>query len=241
MWADIRSAFSFLTIIPLSFGDGRRPGWSFAWFTLVGAAVGGVLALFAEFAPLTTSVSAFVVLLAWVVLTGGLHLDGFGDSCDGLIATVAPERRLEIMKDPRTGSWAVLGLILLLLGKWTTIPTIAPALLILPPVMGRWTMVMAAYTFPYARQTGTGGYFRDGLGRTQVITATVIALAVMALAARAVAPLLVALAAGLLTLSIVGRWAASRLNGGITGDVYGALCELTELICLLGLSIWANS
>ena len=61
--------------------------------------------------------------------------------------------------------------------------------------------------------------------------------------AREIAPVLLVFIVGMLTLYLVGRWAARRLGGGITGDVYGALCELTELLCLLGLSgwhLWAN-
>ena len=146
MWADVRAAFSFLTILPLGYTEGRKPGWSFAAYPLVGLVVGGACALVAARSPFSTNVTAFLVVLAWVVITGGLHLDGFGDSCDGLLATVEPERRLEIMKDPRVGSWAVIGLILLLLGKWTLVADVPPSLLIPPPVVGRWGMVIAAIT-----------------------------------------------------------------------------------------------
>lgn len=241
MWADLRAAFSFLTILPLGYAEDRKPGWSFAWYPLVGLVIGLVLVMTAHLSPFADGTTAFLVLLVWVVITGGLHLDGFGDSCDGLLATVEPARRLEIMKDPRAGSWAVIGLILLLLGKWTTIPTLSPLLLVLPPVVGRWGMVIAVYSFPYARASGLGGYFRDGLGRAQVIVATAITLLAATAFVREVVPLLMAFIIGGVTVFAVGRWAAKRLGGGITGDVYGALCELTELACLLGLSLWANS
>ena len=127
MWADVRRAFTFLTILPLGWVEGRKAGWAFAAFPLVGLMIGGLLALIAYFSPFKSELTAFLVLLAWVILTGGLHLDGFGDSCDGLLATVDPARRLEIMKDPRAGSWAVIGLVLLLLGKWLSIPQPAAA------------------------------------------------------------------------------------------------------------------
>jgi adenosylcobinamide-GDP ribazoletransferase len=110
---------------------------------------------------------------------------------------------------------------------------IAPVMLILPPVIGRWAMVLAAYLYLYARASGTGGYFREGLGRMQVVVASVFAIVVAVgfgwptMWIAFVAPPLV---------FIVGRWAALRLGGGLTGDVYGALCELTELICLIALS-----
>lgn len=240
MWADLRAALSFLTILPLGYAEGRKPGWSFACYPLVGLLIGSLLALVKQVSPFETQVTAFLVLAVWVIITGGLHLDGLGDSCDGLLATVNPARRLAIMKDPRAGSWAVLGLILLLLGKWTLIPTLPPALLILPPVTGRWVMVIAAYAFPYARPSGLGAYFRDGLGPWQLAIASILAVSAVLLTARAFIPLLIALSIGLLTLWLVGQWAAWRLGGGLTGDVYGALCELSELFCLLGLSLWAR-
>lgn len=241
MWADIRAAFSFLTILPLGYAEGRKPGWSFAWYPLVGLVIGLVLVLVASLSPFAEGTTAFLVLLAWVVITGGLHLDGFGDSCDGLLATVEPARRLEIMKDPRAGSWAVVGLLLLLLGKWTAISGQSPLLLVLPPLVGRWAMVIAVYSFPYARSSGLGGYFRDGLGRPQVIVATASALLAAAVIVDEALPLLVIFGIAGMTVFIVGRWAAKRLGGGLTGDVYGALCELTELGCLLGLMLWASN
>ncbi len=240
MWTDVRAAFLFLTILPLGASEGRQPGWSMAWYPLVGGCLGGVLALIALLAPGAPGVTAFLVLLAWVVLTGGLHLDGFGDSCDGLFATVEPARRLEIMRDPRSGSWAVVGLGMLLLGKWVTIQTVAPALLVLPPIIGRWVMVLAAYHFSYARASGLGRYYRDGLGKQQLLGASLLALLGTTLAARALGPVLLVFGVGLLSAWGGGRWAARRL-GGLTGDVYGALCELSELLCLGGLGgLWPN-
>ena len=241
MWGDIRAAFSFLTIVPLAYVEGRKPGWSFAWYPLVGLFIGVILALIAHFSPFSPNITAFIVVFGWAFLTGGLHLDGFGDSADGLLATVSPERRLEIMKDPRTGTWAVAGLILLLLGKWTTVSSVSPLMFIVPPVIGRWAMVVAAYTFPYGRKSGVGAYFRDGLGRTQLVVATLSMLIVVGLVSFTTTPaLLVLIPVALIVIFIVGRWASQRLGGGITGDIYGALCELLELLCLLGLSLWVR-
>lgn len=228
VWDDIQSAFSFLTIVPLGFPKGRKAGWSMAWYPLVGVFVGGVLVGVAGVSPFDRGLTAFWVLLAWVFITGGLHLDGFGDSCDGLLATASPARRLDIMKDPRTGAWAVVGLVLLLLAKWQAIQYIPLELLILPPVLGRWAMVLAVYSFPYARQEGIGGYFREGLTIQQVSMATLIALVIAVRLNFAVLMISV-----FCLMWLFGKWSASRLGGGITGDVYGAICELAELLCLL--------
>ncbi len=239
MWADLRAAFAFLTILPVGYSEGRKPGYAFAYFPLVGLGIGLALALVAGLPFFSRDLVAFLTLLTWVVLTGGLHLDGFGDSCDGLIATVSVERRLEIMKDPRTGTWAVVGLALLLLGKWLALREIPASWLLLPPVLGRAVMTLAAYHFPYARSGGLGGYFRDGLGRAQVRVALAFTLMIVIAIGAGVdrrlglAPLVA------LPVLLLARWAAGRLGGGLTGDVYGALCEFTEwgvLMILAGLA-----
>lgn len=230
MWDDVRGAFSFLTLLPLGYADGRKAGWSFAWFPLVGLAIGAFLIGIASLSPYNRHLTSLLILLAWVVVTGGLHLDGFGDSCDGLLATVSPERRLKIMKDPRTGTWAVVGIVLLLLAKWVLIQQVDYALLLIPPVLGRLAMVYAAYAFPYARKSGMGAFFRDGLGRRQVVIATGIAFVITM--GFGEAQLMVT---AFCVMWLVGKWASIRLGGGITGDVYGAICELVEVVCLLAL------
>jgi adenosylcobinamide-GDP ribazoletransferase len=187
---------------------------------------------------LSSSIGSFIVIVVWVVVTGGLHLDGFGDACDGLFATVSPDRRLEIMKDSRAGSWAVIGLILLLLGKWTLLPGLSPLALVLPPILGRWAIVIAVALFPYGRADGVGAYFRVGFQRRHLLIASAMTVAAILLFAGFVDVrwlIFLLLIPGFIWL--VGRWAAQRLGGGLTGDVYGALCELTELVVLLVLHL----
>lgn len=239
--ADLRTAAAFLTILPLKPGEGRKPGWAFAWFPLVGGVIGAALAGIMAL-PLAVDLRACLVLAAWVMLTGGLHLDGFADSCDALLAAVTPERRLEILKDVHAGTWAVAGLILLLLGKYAALRYASPLLLVAPPVVGRWVMVTAAANFPYARSSGLGAYFRDGLGGAQGLAASGIALAiVIPVGLRDAPPLLVLWMLAVIAVLLVARWAARRLGGGLTGDVYGALCELTELLMVWGLALWNSA
>jgi adenosylcobinamide-GDP ribazoletransferase len=232
-WRELGSALSLLTILPIGGQYDGPPGRIFAWFPLVGLVVGTAVALLAWLPWPSPDLRAFVALAGWIGLTGGLHLDGFADSCDGLLATVPPEHRLEIMHDPRAGSWAVIGLVLLLLGKWITLQSVPFPLIVLPAILGRWSMTLAAWWFPVASQSVTGAHFRQGLGRPQMLIASLSTLLVTV-------PLVAALAWRATTLLGVvplttwglGRWAAQRLGGGLTGDTYGALCELTELLCL---------
>lgn len=231
MLTQIRTAFSFLTILPLGSARLEKPGQAFAYFPFVGLCIGVALSAIAAASPFDRDLTAFCVLLVWVIITGGLHLDGFGDCCDGLLAPVPPEERRRIMKDPRAGIWAVAGLVLLLLGKWLALRALPPDLLILPPLLGRWAMVVAAHLLP-AGGEGMAARFRDGLGWRQVVIATATCLLVISqLKALLTLPLVFGFAL------LFGRWAARRLGGGINGDVCGAICELSELLCLLALGM----
>ena len=91
-------------------------------------------------------------------------------------------------------------------------------------------MVLAVASFPYARASGLGSFFREGFGRAQIAAAS--ATAVIVCAAFGPPVMLIGLAGPALAW-IGGTWAARRLGGGLTGDVYGALCESTELVCLI--------
>ena len=217
-------AFQLLTRIPIPVAVDHTPynqGHSMLFYPLVGAVIGAVLMLFGALLETQPAVVQAALLLSiWVGLTGALHLDGLADSADGWVGGMGDRKRiLEIMKDPRTGSWAVIGLILLLLAKWQAIQHIPLELLILPPVMGRWAMVLVVYSIPYGRKEGMGGFFRDGLEIQQVVIATSIAFVIA-----------VQLDFAVLMISVFcftwlfGKWSASRLGGGITGDVYGATC-----------------
>ena len=157
-----------------------------------------------------------------------MHLDGFGDSCDGLLANVGPEKRISILRDPRVGAWGAVGLILLLLGKWLALRSVAPEWLPLAPVFGRWALVWAAYHFPTARDEGMSAHFRDGLSARQLLIASAWVVILLTRAETTVLWLLI-----FCFTTLFGGWAAGRLGGGLNGDVYGAICELSELVCLL--------
>jgi adenosylcobinamide-GDP ribazoletransferase len=236
----LKGAFAFLTTIPVQWPEGVEPGKTFTYFPIVGLVIGCGLALLAAvIAPIfPPDVAAFFVLAAWIAITGGLHLEGWADSCDGLIAAVEPARRLEIMRDSRAGSWALIWTATLLIGKWAAIKALlgVPVMLILPPVMGRWLMVLAAHGFDYARREGLGGTFRAGLEKREVAISTIFAflIALVALGLAEFRFLVLFAFFGVTVLVLLAlRWAAARLGGGLTGDVYGAACELTELIMLI--------
>jgi adenosylcobinamide-GDP ribazoletransferase len=232
------AAVQFLTIVPPLV---RRPftgaelGRAVGYFPLVGVLIGGFLIgldrLLALFLP--PGVAAALVLTGWILCTGALHLDGLLDSCDGLFGGRTPEDRLRILRDERVGAFAVIGGVLLLLVKFQGITALShrSAALCLAPVLGRWGMTVAVVAFPYARPEGLGRAMKDHARWNQVLLASAIAL-VAAWFIASMFGLILILLCGLL-MFFVARFVLTRLPG-LTGDIYGALCELLEVLVLLG-------
>jgi adenosylcobinamide-GDP ribazoletransferase len=182
--------------------------------------------------PSLLNSTLLVVLL--LVLTGALHADGLMDTCDAVFGHATPERRLEIMRDPRAGAFGVVGLVCVVALKIASVdalsPWVRPGLLVLAPTLGRWSIVLVATVFPYGRPDGLGAPLKNAATPLVLVLASLLPLIGCAL----LGPLGL-LAGGLagVTALIVGRWLVSRLPG-LTGDCYGAVCELVETVVWLG-------
>ncbi len=240
---DFVLAWQLLTVIPLPFSaeDGSQPaGRAALFYPLVGLLLGGVLAAAGEvfFWALPPGVAATVLLVLWVGLTGMLHLDGFMDSCDGLLPPRSPERRLEIMKDSRVGAFGVVGGVLLLLAKYNGLLSLPAAgrwqVLMVTPMLARWALVWAMARYPLARPQGMGAFFTAGLTGRRVALASAGAL----LAAGLLLGWQGLLLAGLtwLVTGLLARFALARI-GGLTGDVYGATAETVEMSLLIAAAL----
>lgn len=236
----IQIAFSLLTTLPVPAPADWKPGDSgraAGWYPLVGLMVGllvaGVHGLGGlVFPPLVTGALA---LTAWVTLTGGLHLDGLADCADGLFYPGAPEKRLEIMKDPRLGAFGGLGLGLALLLKFSALASLTPAMLpglLLAAALARWC-ILPAGLLPMAKPGGMGADFAAGLRKTSLLWGGLIPLG---LALSLGSSGLLALTLGLLAAFGVLTLAKNRL-GGVTGDVLGLLVEGVEMVVLLVFTI----
>lgn len=233
-------ALQFLTAIPVRVSlevTPRLMARAMAWFSVVGLMLGAILALVdaglrAIFPPM---VGAALLLAIWVALTGALHLDGFLDCCDGLLAAKSPEKRLEILRDTRVGAFAVVGGICLLLLKFTALLELSAgyrmAALLVIPALTRAAMVYAARAYPYARsESGLGQLFREGLFWREVIVAAAIAVVTAGLTLGVVG---LVLAPCVWLMTVVVAWWVQRRIPGLTGDVYGAINELAEVGALL--------
>lgn len=211
-----------------------------SYFPLVGLLIGLLLSLLVFLLRFAASPLLLAALLTvgQVLLTGGLHLDGLMDSCDGFFGGVGRERKLEIMKDSRVGSFGVLGalcVLLLRIACFASLRTqlLPQALLLILPA-GRWCMVLAMLTFPGARATGLGNVFRQAVTKKDLLIACCTSLGIALLLGQ-VAGLLVWLVMSLLALGIGMR--VTRTLGGLTGDIYGAIEEASEVIGLLVLAL----
>ena len=177
-------------------------------------------------------VTTILVLLP-VLVTGGLLLDGYMDTADGVFSARDRERKLEIMKDSRVGSFGVIALVALMMVNWTVLRDIKLVLimtaLFIMPIIGRMAMVMVIAFFPYARKEGMGKAFADMADKeTVAIAGMTTILFVVPWGQAAIA----ALAAGLGFAWLLGVWLTSKL-GGLTGDTYGAIETLTETMVLV--------
>jgi adenosylcobinamide-GDP ribazoletransferase len=231
------TALSFLTTIPSPYHDPSRIeelGKAAAWFPLVGALIGALVALIymglTRLFPLP--VSAVLGVAAWACLTGGLHLDGLADSFDGLLNSSSSEHRLEIMKDPRLGAFGAVGLMLTMILKINILIALPFnfALLALPlaATTARWLLLWAARQ-PMARPDGLGAAFKPELTWTGMLMSAVLPLGLAVLSGwRGLA----ALALGCVCAAGIFRWAHMRL-GGLTGDVFGLMVETVEVVTLL--------
>ena len=230
------AAFQFLTVFPAVI---QRPftaaelGRAVGFFPVVGLVLGGIL--YGLDAGLRwifpTPVVAVLILAVWLLFTRALHIDGFMDTCDGLFGGFTPERRLEIMRDSRVGAFGVAGGGILLLAKYAAIVSLTNTSgLLLAPVLGRWVLSMAVFAFPYAREKGLGRDMKDHVRVPQVVLAAVVAVLAAWFFAGPIGLLAFALCGIMLWL---GAGFILRRIPGLTGDSYGALCELTELLVLL--------
>jgi adenosylcobinamide-GDP ribazoletransferase len=181
--------------------------------------------------------AGIVTLVIWVVLTGGLHLDGLADCCDGLLASTSVERRLEIMKDPHVGAFGVIGLVLLLMLKAAALGSLTPAAgsgILLAATVSRWC-ILPAGLLPLARPSGMGADFALGFRGPFIIWGAVLPLAIaIFLGLHGIVSTLAGLGAGALVL-----WLAKSRIGGVTGDVFGMVVELVETIVLIAFLIGA--
>ena len=250
-------------------------GKSVVAFPYVGLIIGLILALLygilSPFIPLVPLM--LILVIAEFLITGGLHADGLMDTSDGLFSGRERDRKLEIMKDSRIGSFGVVAFVFVTLLKWqllTAIPTaeFIPMALIMMPLMSRWSLVLSIRSYPYAREQGMGAAFAN-LAPKHVITYNTLSTFFMPIVILLIGVILYTLLYGVYSIfsiadvgyvvglgvlvyatlaifqinivSMIITYIINRiLNhyivkqlGGTTGDTYGFVVEVTEVLLLL--------
>lgn len=233
---DVRSAFAYFTILPVGATDAPDAAAA-AWLPVVGAVVGGLSGAGAELAaqvshPLGVA-TAFALSIA---LTGAIHVDGFADGCDAFFANVPVARRLEILKDPRHGTFALAGFAVLaslwLAGLASIDARDYPLALAIAATAARWGAVVHMLRARHARsEDAPPAFLRRPPGAVLGIGFVLLALLVAIAPARgrAAAEALAGIAAATLALA----WSRTRLGGAVVGDSYGFAVTIGEVSALL--------
>ena len=222
VWRAFLASFSYFSILPNRSFDSAADKDAIAFLPLVGAVVGGLAGSAAYGVYLLPGHSRVAAaLVAWflcVALSGAIHIDGFLDACDGLFAMATPQRRLEIMRDPHHGTYAIVGMAMLGVAWIWALANIAPAalpvILILSGAASRLCGAVAA------RSTGlatvlAGALVAAGLFREFGLYSVAAAVAIVGAAVA------------------TGWFARLRLQGVLNGDCYGAIIVTTEVAFLL--------
>lgn len=245
----LRVALSFLTLLPASRGltlSQQDISNSRAFYPAVGLLLGLLLVGVEEGASRAFPIhlTSALLLAVTVTMTRALHLDGLMDVCDGVFGGYTPERRLKIMKDSHVGAFGVAGGVTVLLLKYGALVSLLGLeepgkewALLLFPALSRWAMVLALGAFPYARDRGLGSPFHQGGTKIATLAAVLIALAASFLLGGFAG---LGLLTGVALLATGLGWAMSKSLGGLTGDTYGAINEISEATVLAAAVILAS-
>ncbi len=242
------AALQFLTILPVLRRREVSPetlGRSVGYFPVVGLIIGLVLAglnwLLGLILPLAVVNALLIVALA--VISGALHLDGLVDTCDGIAGHKTVEERWQVMADSRAGGFGIVGIVLLLLVKYVSLSSLPAGsllmvTLVLMPVVSRWAMSYAVFAYPYAKPSGLGKVFKQGVSWQGLAVATLIALAVTIGLTR-LAGLVIMFGVWILVMAMAAY--LKHKFSGLTGDNYGAINEVAEVWVLILVSLLAHN
>lgn len=244
---DFGAAVGFLTLLPFgrTWPDDRVPR-SVGWYPWVGWVLAGSVLLplwlwsRSAGAPDASQslLGASLIVAVWGVLTRFLHWDGLADSFDGLWGGSTPERRLEIMRDSRIGSFGAAAMLMTALVQVAAASTIVSRGMLWPllaaPVIARFSASLAAWELPSARREGLGLTAMGTPGLYERIVAGSALLALLAVVALGVSSRDFVIVTGVgIAAGIAMPRLLSRPVGGMSGDLFGATILLVETVVLL--------
>lgn len=214
---------------------------SLFFYPYIGMLIGGIASLIFYFiGNYNIEIAAFLTLISLIVLTGGLHIDGLSDMLDGFLSNRDVDKTLDIMKDSRIGAFGVLGIVLLVLGKYVLLKNLPNHMwfaIIFSLGNSRLVAGWIIATKKVARKNGLGQLFHSSNPKQHILISGIIYILILLFVDLSyIIPLIVTYIIG----ELVVKWSYKKI-GGLTGDVYGAIMELSELVSLvsfLGVFLW---
>lgn len=246
IWNSFKIAFSMYSKIPMMKTEWTKENmkYSMCFLPLIGAVIGGLMILWsfiAESLGVGTVLKSAVFVVIPVVITGGIHLDGFLDTVDALNSFQPKEKKLEILKDPHTGAFAIIGAavyFVLSFGVWSEIHGKATFILAIGFILSRALSGLSIVTFKLAKNTGLAATFSDAAKKDKVkitmllyIIASFSAMVIIDLKLGAVC-IIVALA-----VFIYYKKMSIKNFGGITGDLAGFFLQMAEITMAIAVLI----
>ena len=242
----IAVAFSMFSAIPMPQFPWDKDNMRYALvaFPLIGAVIGLVCwgaVWVCGLLRLPSLLQGAMLCLIPVLLTGGIHLDGYADTCDALASHAPPEQMQEILKDPHTGAFAVIrlcGWFVLMLALWTCLPDYQSLLILLSFLLSRTLSALAVASFPMAKHTGLAHTFAQAADKRRVRTILMVfdGLISVGMLLCGVGGILMVLSAHLVFLFY--HRMAMRQFGGLSGDLAGWFLIQAEKWMLIALVAW---
>ena len=233
--------FQFFTRIPINKSlncekENFRRGSIF--FPIIGLFIGIVqwLVFYLLIKVLPVNITAIFVVIIPIVITGGLHVDGLGDTCDGFFSFKGDKNKIiEIMKDSTIGTYACIAIVFDMLTRYVAICTIIemnlPLILIATPIIARFTVVFSSYIGKNAKETGSGNIFIGNIHNKQLIIVSIITfILVTLLTGLEMGSILIGSA--LIFSIFFNKFCESKITGH-TGDTLGANNELVEILVMI--------
>ncbi len=231
------AALQFLTRLPIRLRSAPDLAGSVPWFpvagALIGTAVGGVAAALLEVVP--ASVAAAVAVVVGVMITGAFHEDGLADTADAMGGST-PERRREILKDSRHGSYGVAAMCSTIVVRVVCVASLGPAAafagLVAAHTLGRGAAVAVMAIAPNDPTEGLSGEYTRLLSPSRAALGVTASIGLATVAVGWWVVPLTAAAFGALLVSFVAR----RAFGGVSGDILGAVEQVAECLVLVVVS-----
>lgn len=247
-WSGFLLAWQFFSAVPIKKQldmNAKSVTWMYGFLPIVGLLIGSIISsgvfILSRYSEISELLLAILIVIGMIVLTGGLHLDGWIDMSDAFFSYGEKEKRLEILDDPRTGAFGVISVFCLLILKIGVIYemllhgqlAIWPFLIFIP-FIARMGMLLYFVTMKPAKEKGLAAYFK-GIVIQNKLAVLIVVQCVLALVCWfyiGIFSLFISVVVMLIAVAIYRNWSKKHF-GGVTGDLLGALGEGLEVVLWL--------